>query len=302
MAAPTSRPAPPLAIAAASPPDELHTSAVPLAPPAVARQEAPQPVPAPVATSGSRPAYLTCAELVDTGIEVRNGTPAPHLAREVRARLSQEAFTVVKIGNHVDYGAAKTMIYYRPVALRVAQALQTDIFPMASLEPSDQLRDTVAIKVLLGHDILENQDVMARLHGDEAPPRAAVATPPPTATLLAAPVAAPRPASAVQAQLPAGPPEPLSAAELEDTAIEVRNGTRTPNLAHRTRTRLDLEGFSVAKIGNHINFGAAQTIIYYRPEGQRVARALGRTLFPASRLGTQHEAAKQYCGQNPAGG
>jgi LytR cell envelope-related transcriptional attenuator len=233
-----------------------------------------------MASSRSHPTYLTCAELVDTAIEVRNGTPAPRLAREVRSRLEQDAFTVTKIGNHVDFGAAKTTIYYRPVALRVAQALQTDIFPMASLEPSDQLRGTVAIKVLLGHDLLENQDLMARLHGNEAQPRATVATPPAAANSLAAP----HPAPAAQAPLPAGPSKPLTAAELADAAIEIRNGTHAHNLAHLTRTRLDQEGFSVAKIGNHIDFGAAQTIIYFRPEGQRVARALGHTLFPQAAL------------------
>ena len=297
VAAPTSQPAlavkpaasPPRALAAASPPPaspsgKVHTPAVPLAPQTVAGQVAPQPAPAPVATSGARPAYLTCAELVDTAIEVRNGTPAPHLAREVRALLEQDAFTVSKIGNHVDFGAARTIIYYRPVALRVAQVLQTDIFPMASLEPSDRLRSPADIKVLLGHDLLENPDLMARLRGDEVQPAAAMATPSPTDNVVTAPAAAPLPAPVAQAPPLASPPEPLTAAELADTAIEVRNGTRTHNLAHQTRTRLDQEGFSVAKIGNHINFGAAQTIIYYRPEAQRVAWALGRTLFPIAAL------------------
>jgi Tfp pilus assembly protein PilF len=94
-----------------------------------------KPSPAPAAQPASRPAPLTVAELLDTAIEVRNGTPAPHLARDIRSMLSHEAFTVTVIGNHVDFGAAKTIIYYRPEAQRVAQALHTEIFPTAALEP-----------------------------------------------------------------------------------------------------------------------------------------------------------------------
>lgn len=332
VAAPTSKPAPP--VHAASPPTSIaavsqppasrpggpHTPAAPLAPQKFVMQVAPQPVPEFVRPAHeaqpkpapkhvapappARPAYLTCTELVDTGIEVSNGTPAPHLAREVRALLSQEAFTVVKIGNHVDFGAEKTIIYYRPVAKRVAQALQTDIFPMATLEQSDQLRGKAAVKVLLGRDLLENQDLMARLGKDKAQPMAAEATPPPTDQRLAAPAALARPtpgnrsaralpqektetsqtlAPAAQTHRPHSL-EPLTALELEYTAIEVLNGTRTPHLAFRTRKLLDLEGFSVARIGNYINFGAEKTIIYYRPESQRVARALGETLFPGADL------------------
>ena len=76
------------------------------------------------------------------------------------------------------------------------------------------------------------------------------------------------------------PQAPLTAAERVDTAIEVRNGTRTKNLAHQTRSLLRREGFTVARIGNHVDFGAAKTMIYYRPGAERIARAVGRTVFP----------------------
>jgi hypothetical protein len=181
------------------------------------------------------------------------------------------------------------------VAQRVAQALQTDIFPMAALEQSDQLRGKVAIKVLLGLDLLENQDLMARLGQDKVQPMAAEATPPPTDQRLAAPAAAERLTPGNQNALPQektalsqtlGPDssKPLTTLELEYASIEVLNGTRTRHLALRTRTLLDLEGFSVARIGNYMNFGAERTVIYYRPEAQRVARALGATLFPGAGL------------------
>jgi Tfp pilus assembly protein PilF len=330
-AQPVQKAFPPTPVAAvsprpASPPSTPGTPSAPLASQQVALQMEPKPspdivnpgheaqlksgpgqaapVPAPSAASRSHPAYLTCAELVDTAIEVRNGTPTPHLAREVRSLLSQEAFTVVKIGNHVDFGAAKTMIYYRAVAQRVAQSLQTDIFPMASLEQSDRLRGKVAVKVLLGHDLLENQDLMARLGKGEAHPSTAAKSPPLPDKHLAAFAAAETPVPANQAPqalpqaktAPSQTPapvvqtpephsfEPLTAAELESLAIEVLNGTHTPHLARRTRTLLGREGFSVARIGNYINFGAKKTIIYYRPEAQKVARTLGETLFPGAGL------------------
>ena len=76
----------------------------------------------------------------------------------------------------------------------------------------------------------------------------------------------------------------MTAAELVDTAIEVRNGTRAKNLAHQTRSLLHQEGFTVARIGNHIDFGATKTMIYYRPGAETIAQALGRTVFPPAGL------------------
>lgn len=311
VAAAPLRAAPPAAVQTSMPPQSLAKVAPPPAPADLEKPdkeaqakpvlEQAAPAPASKAKARSLPDYLTCAELVGTGIEVRNGTPAPHLAHEVRTMLRQEAFTVVRIGNYRDFGVEKTIIYYRPEAQRVARTLQTDLFPMASLEQTEGLYGKVAVKVLLGRDILENQDLMALLNGEEAPP--ATATPAADQRLAEpAPVAppaparqepqtapqeksAPAPASVAQTRAPAPQAaEPLTAAELEYVPIEVLNGTRTPNLARHTRTLLDLEGFSVARIGNYINFGAKKTIIYYRPEAHRVAQALSQTLLPGASL------------------
>jgi hypothetical protein len=224
---------------------------------------------------------------VDTAIEVRNGTPTPHLAQKTRTLLHQKAFTVAKIGNHVNFGAAKTMIYYRPEAQRVAQALQTDIFPMAGMEQTSSLHDTMTIKVLLGRDLLENQNLMARLNGYEVqPPTANYQEPQPlpqNKAWLQQPLTLPDLAPVAQASPPQAP-EPLTTSDQKNTAIEIRNGTPTPHLAQKTRTLLHQKGFSVARIGNHIDFGAAQTIIYYRPEAEKVARDLVKTFFPKAEL------------------
>ena len=84
-------------------------------------------------------------------------------------------------------------------------------------------------------------------------------------------------------------PKYLTCAELVCTSIEVRNGTWTKDLARHTRSRLHQEGFTVAKIGNHVDFGVTQTTIYYRPGAERVRPGGGQRLFPGSRTGAKPE-------------
>ena len=307
------------------------TLAVPLAPQKVARQEAPSskptslarplaeaspqsappkaavtpvsaPAPAHQATSRRLPPYLTCAELVGTGIELCNGTAKRHLARDMQSFLSQEAFTVISIGNYVNFGAKKTKIFYLPLAQRVARVLHANILPMAGLEQTDRLNGRAAIKILLGHDLLADQPLMARLQADQSQLAVAVDTlvPPQKPAVKLAKAKKPAPAAPAPEALPpkeATPTQalrfpapsadtfkPLTEAELENTAIEIQNGNGSHYLAHHTRTLLGQQGFWVAKIGNYIDFGAAHTIIYYRPEGKRVARAISRTFFPKAEL------------------
>ena len=280
--------------------------------PVVAQKALAAAAPAPAPQASSRPPQppLTASERVDTAIEVRNGTWTKDLARQTRSLLRREGFTVAKIGNHVDFGAAKTMIYYRPGAERIARAVARGVCPEAELAPSMKLRTGIDITVLLGHDLLENPQFMARLAGTGPPAAPFSQTPPATDKALAANPEAKSPAASPQEPLgasratagpvqpplapkseevaaqpvPSSAPTPLTAAELVDTAIEVRNGTWTKNLAHRTRSLLCQEGFTVAMIGNHIDFGAAKTIIYYRPGAERVARAVGATFFPRAGL------------------
>jgi Flp pilus assembly protein TadD len=270
--------------------------------PAASPAARPAPPPAPV--------YLSTAELLDNPIEVRNGTWSHNLAHQVRSLLNLEGFRVAIIGNHIDFGVDKTIIFYRPGAEKVAQALRANIFRTASLEETSKLKDQVAVKVLLGRDLLEQADLMARLGEGEAQPLPAAKQPPKPDKLLAAPAPAERPApgkqesqalpakkvappehllppqsrAPVTQKLPAVAPEPLTAAELMDTPIEVRNGTWTRNLAHQVRSLLNLEGFTVAIIGNHIDFGVDKTIIFYRPGAEKVARTLASKFFPGATL------------------
>jgi len=270
--------------------------------------EAPKPVPQ--AAPQPRLAPLTAAELVNWGIEVRNGTRTKNLAYKTQSLLRREGFTVAEIGNHLYDGAAKTTIYYRPGAERVAWAVGRAFFLEAELAPSKKLKQGIDILVLLRPDLLENPLVMARLN-DGAPPTAPISeTSPATDKIMAAKAEAERPATGQQgppgetrakagpgqqplapqsmevAARPLNSPEtmPLTAAERVDTAIEVRNGNGTSNLARQTRSLLRQEGFTVARIGNHVDFGATQTIIYYRPRAEKVARTVGATVFPQAGL------------------
>jgi LytR cell envelope-related transcriptional attenuator len=106
---------------------------------------------------------LTAAELLGTAIEVRNGTWTKDLAHQTRSLLHEQGFNVTLIGNHVDFGAATTIIYYRPGAERVARAVAHTVFPGAALAPSLKLKKGMDIKILLGADLLQRPQLMARL-------------------------------------------------------------------------------------------------------------------------------------------
>jgi hypothetical protein len=135
-------------------------------PPQPAPAEAPPtPAPAPAARAVSppRPAPLTAVELVNTAIEVRNGNGSPDMARQIRTHLNLEGFTVASIGNHIDFGAETTIIYFRPESERIAQAVSRTLLPKAKLEPSTKLPGNIAVKILLGADLLDRPQLMARL-------------------------------------------------------------------------------------------------------------------------------------------
>ncbi len=247
------------------------------------------------------PAVLAAAERADSGIEVRNGTRTQNLAHLTRTLLSQHGFDVVQIGNYIDFGVEATVIYYRTGAEKVARALQSEIFPGARLEASSTLKNGVDLKVLLGSDLLVQPRIMARLLGEEL-----AATPPPIKAPTPEPGPPPRPAAPKETAAPvivsapataepipaAAAPKSgasqrrivLAAAERADTGIEIRNGTRTQNLAHLTRTLLSQQGFDVVQIGNYIDFGVEATVIYYRTGAEKAARALQSEIFPGARI------------------
>ncbi len=126
--------------------------------------QGPPPAPAKTLVQPGVPlATPTAEELIASVIEIRNGTRARMLAHQTRQRLSQQGFHVGMIGNHIDFGTETTVIYYRPGTEKVAQALDSQIFPGAQLVESPRLRKGVAIKILLGRDLLAQPQTMARL-------------------------------------------------------------------------------------------------------------------------------------------
>ncbi len=237
---------------------------------------------------------LTAAEREKTGIEILNGAGIRNLASLTRTVLYQEVFNVARIGDYINFGAESTVIYYRPGTERVAGVLHSEIFPEAQLAESSELRKGVAIKILLGRDLLEHPQIMARLRGQEGLASPQKPQPLPTASLILAAAAA---SGAARSPLQGPPPTPAktlvqpgvplaapTAAELTASVIEIRNGTRARMLAHQTRDRLSQQGFHVGTIGNHFDFGAETTVVYYRPGTEKVAQALDSQIFPGAPL------------------
>jgi hypothetical protein len=256
--------------------------------------------PGKIKLGAAAPDRLPAEKLAQSGIEVLNGTGAYNLARKARTMLSGEGFKVVAIGNHRDFGAEKTMIFYRPGTEEVARTLNAKFFPKSRLEAGDNFAEGADIQIVLGKDAVKP----AAVARDPAPAAEKIAAGPPepkpaapaAASVSPAPVAA---QAKAPASAPASSPSPatakaipketrdhpyLTAAELEDMAIEIRNGTPAPDLARKTRVMLSQEGFNVAHIGNHIDFGADKTVIFYRPGAEKMAQNLRAKFFSNSAM------------------
>jgi hypothetical protein len=153
----------------------------------------------------------------------------------------------------------------------VAEAVNGKFFQTPQMQENDKLAEGVDVKVVLGHDLTGRADLEQKLAAASRPVKETGAAPA-TAQIEA------------WVSLPETPPKPgLTAQELSQTAIEVRNGNGAPEIARQTRTLLSQEGFQVARIGNHLDFGVEKTVIYFRPEAQRVAQALNAKFFHSRR-------------------
>jgi Tfp pilus assembly protein PilF len=230
--------------------------------------------------TGTKSPKLTALELHGTQIELKNGNGIHDRARELRSLLFLEGFTVVGIGNHIDFGLEETIISYRPEAKRVAQVLAQKYFPGAKLKEGGNVSQVADIRVSLGRDRLADLGII-RVHLATYVERGidpfsgsfTVATKPSEKVIKA------------EATPPtANPPIYLTAQELNQVRIELKNGTGFYHQAREWRSRLYLEGFTVVGIGNHIDFGLQETVISYRPKAKRVAQALSQKFFPGAKL------------------
>jgi Tfp pilus assembly protein PilF len=199
---------------------------------------------------------LTAQDLEETRIEVKNGNGVQDQARETRSRLALEGFTVVGIGNHIDFGLEDTVIAYRPESAKVARTLVRKFFPSARLEEGGKLSAGADIRISLGRDQLGDLNMAAAPQEIDKAHRQA------TSTL----------------------PGYLTAQELSQVRIELRNGNGVSGKAWEMGGHLALEGFRVVNIANCKDYGLTKTIITYRPGAARVAQTLHKKFFPEANL------------------
>ncbi|MBM4294584.1 MAG: tetratricopeptide repeat protein [Deltaproteobacteria bacterium] len=106
-----------------------------------------------LAASPAKTPRLTAQEVGGAKLLVLNGAGVNKLARRVRRILQVDGYKVARIGNHIDFGVDRTIIYYRPKAQRVAQALTEGHFPKASLVARDKMRPGSDVMIVLGKEL-----------------------------------------------------------------------------------------------------------------------------------------------------
>jgi Flp pilus assembly protein TadD len=301
-AAPAPEPVKPAPAAASG---EAPAKQVKAAAPAAA-MPAPKAVSAAVAASEpKRRGFLTAQELINTRLEILNGNGVKGIAALNRTWLTMEGFTVAAIGNHLDFGMQNTLIHYQPGAERVAKALQEDFFPQADLRPNGKPDKDADVKIVLGHDQKARKSqiaerialldlraqlavILAASEKNEVGQKLTAAAKPQAEASRQVSKAPPTTPAAPAASAPVAKPLTealkLTPAELSQTRIELRNGNGVQDQARRLRADLDLQGFNVVRIKNHIDFGMDQTTILYRPGADKVAQVLGGKYFKTAKL------------------
>lgn len=87
------------------------------------------------------------------GIEVSNGNGVTGMARNVAMQLSNAGFGQARLTNHQTFAQAQTEIYHRVSAHALAEKI-TQLLPgQIKLIASDDLREDINLKILLGQDI-----------------------------------------------------------------------------------------------------------------------------------------------------
>ena len=102
-------------------------------------------------------------DLKSAAIKVCNGNGMPRLAHKTRQWLTEEGFKVAGIANYRDFGVEQTTIYYRPQGERVARALKDKFFHQAKVEPEPSLPGKAEVQVILGQDLRQRKEILARL-------------------------------------------------------------------------------------------------------------------------------------------
>lgn len=127
----------------------------------------PAPAVSPVTIAGltqtERLPILRAWELLYTKIEILNGNGVNNLARQNRSWLHLEGFDTVAIGNYKNFAQDQTIIIYRPQAARVAKVLGAKFYQTDNLRINQELQVDLDVRVVLGRDVLQKEDVLAKL-------------------------------------------------------------------------------------------------------------------------------------------
>lgn len=116
-----------------------------------------------------------------------------------------------------------------------------------------------------------------------ARPPATVASKGPQPKTLPAKAQPASPKAAVQAASPQREAPP-SSQELLEHRLVLLNGNGRQGIARKHQEWLEMEGFTVAEVGNYRDFGQARTSISYLPGARRVAQLLAWTCYPQAEL------------------
>ena len=87
------------------------------------------------------------------GIEVSNGNGVTGMARNVAAQLSNAGFGQARLTNHQTFRQVQTEIYHRVSAHELAEKITRLLPGQIKLIESDDLRQDINLKILLGQDI-----------------------------------------------------------------------------------------------------------------------------------------------------
>ena len=98
------------------------------------------------------------------GIEVSNGNGVTGMARNVATQLSNAGLGQARLTNHQTFKQVQTEIYHRVSAHELAERI-THLLPgQVKLIESDNLREDINLKVLLGQDIVKNKELSHNQH------------------------------------------------------------------------------------------------------------------------------------------
>lgn len=102
-------------------------------------------------------------------VELVNGNGVTGLARQLRALLPRNEWTVVRTANHSDFGVPRTRIEYVPPHRPAARRLAEEMGVRPALRPNDELSGA-RLRVVLGHDVKDLEALRQRLAAGESRP------------------------------------------------------------------------------------------------------------------------------------